>query len=327
MVNWDRIKEYGWELKNKDQARILSLDGGGIRGIYIAQLLAEIEKDTGKSIHSFFDLIVGTSTGGIIALALSIGIPAQEIVELYMDNSKKIFKPLHKLFFKKIPYASCKYDNSGLQELVKQKFKEKKLKDAMVMLCITSVEHRNAEPKVYKTPHNEKIHVDGEKEMWKVAMVTSAAPTYFPASYEFADACNLDGGLWANNPVMVGILEALDNKCSLEKIKVLSIGTGENPYNIQNDVAAYGNLLRWKSDFINLFMNVQTRAAHNSAKYLIKDNLTRIDFLIQKEYCKIDLDSTDKKSLQELKRNASYDFQCNYRNGENIFEKFFKVKL
>lgn len=92
MLNWDEIKYNGWKPKKDDFLRVLSIDGGGIKGVFPARYLALVERETGKKINEYFDLIVGTSTGGIIALALSIGIPAKEIENLYGNNAKKHLK-------------------------------------------------------------------------------------------------------------------------------------------------------------------------------------------------------------------------------------------
>ena len=321
MLNWEKIKLEGWKPKNGEYFKILSIDGGGIRGLFPAQYLANIENSTGKKINESFDLIIGTSTGGIIALGLSIGIPASKIVELYENNAGDIFKQtlFNKIFKKFGMLFKNSYTNKSLIKLLIDTFDGKKMLDADVMLCIPSLEHTKARPKVYKTPHNTKYHWDQNLEMWKVALATSAAPLYFPPATE--DGCKLDGGLWANNPILVGITESLHHNIPLEKIKILSIGTGENLYSGDDSIFKNGGLLSWKTNLVDIFMNAQCYAAENTAKYLInEDNLVRINFTSSK---KIGLDCLNKSCLEELKREADISFMNTFKNNQNVENKFF----
>jgi patatin-like phospholipase/acyl hydrolase len=322
MLDWDRIKQEGWKPKNGKEFRILSIDGGGIRGLFPAQYLANIEEATGKKINECFDLIVGTSTGGIIALGLSIGIPAKEIAELYEINGKDIFKPtLYRRFLGRFGLAfKYSYTNKKLIKLLSDIYDGKKMIDADVMLCIPSLEHDKAKPKVYKTPHNTKYHLDEKLEMWKVALATSAAPLYFPPATD--DGCKLDGGVWANNPILVGITEALHHNIKLDDIKILSIGTGENLYLADNTIPISGGLRSWKLNIVELFMNAQSYAAENTASYLIKkNNLIRINFTSRK---KLGLDCVSENCLAELKLEANNLFRDTFRNKSNVEDNFFK---
>ncbi|HBJ2623057.1 TPA: patatin-like phospholipase family protein [Clostridium botulinum] len=323
MLDWDKIKSEGWKPKNGECLKILSIDGGGIRGLFPAQYLANIEKATGKKINEFFDLIVGTSTGGIIALGLSVGIAAENISKLYENHATDIFKPslFNKIFKKTGMIFKNSYSNKALINLLINIFDGKKIIDSDVMLCIPSLEHNKAKPKVYKTPHNTKYHWDQNLEMWKVAQATSAAPLYFPPAME--DGCKLDGGLWANNPILVGITEALHHNIKSENIKVLSIGTGENLYSGDNSIFKHGGLFSWKTNILDVFMNAQSYAAENTSNYLIKkDNLIRINFTSVK---KIDLDCVSKSCLEELKLEADNSFKDTFKNNQNVEKNFFET--
>lgn len=323
MLDWEKIKKEGWKPKSGGSLRILSIDGGGIRGLFPAQYLANIEEATGKHINEFFDLIVGTSTGGIIALGLSVGIPARQIAELYEDKAKEIFKPtLSNRIFKKFGMVfKNSYTNKALINLLKSTFEGKKMRDADVMLCITSVNHDKAKPKVYKTPHDKKYHWDEKLDMWEIAQATSAAPLYFPPANE--DGYKLDGGIWANNPVLVGITEALHHEIKLENIKILSIGTGQNLYSGGDSIFKCGGLMSWKTNILELFMSAQSYSAENIAKQLIKgDNLIRINFTSSK---KIGLDSVGDSYIKELKCEANNSFKETFRNNQNVEKEFFEI--
>lgn len=321
---WDKIHENGWD---KEEIRVLSIDGGGIRGIFAARYLSKIEADIKKPIHEYFDLITGTSTGGIIALALAQGIPACEIETLYTENADKIFKPKNLLLSKLGPLNklfSCSYDNTELKILLSKILGDAKIKDAYTFLCIPAVEHSKAKPKVFKTPHNKNLHVDANKRMVDIALSTAAAPTYFKAHSIEGHDCNLDGGLWANNPVLVGIAEAVHNGIALNNIKVLSIGTGANIYNANNRSAVNGGLLSWNKKLIDVILNVQAEGALFTAKHLIGENLRRIDFVPSRE---LSLDSISKEDLDYMKHEADTVFARTYKNDVHIFNSFFKEAL
>ncbi|WP_416044591.1 CBASS cGAMP-activated phospholipase [Clostridium tyrobutyricum] len=326
MLNWDEIKENGWKPKNDEYLRVLSIDGGGIRGVFPAKYLALIENKTGKKINEYFDLIVGTSTGGIIALALSVGIEAGNIENLYVKNAKSIFKKklIARIFGKKVGMLlGSLYDNKILTKLLKETFKDYKIIDADTMLCIPSIEHIKAMPKVYKTPHNKLFHMDKDMYMWQVALATSAAPFYFPPACGIDDGCKLDGGLWANNPVNVAIAEAIFHGIPLNKIKVLSIGTGDQMYTASNNIAESSGLVNWRTNIIDLTMNAQSYSADNMAKYLIgNENLIRINFQSPK---KLDLDSVEEEKIKILQHEADDMFKKTYRNEDNVESKFFSI--
>ena len=224
MINWDDVKSNGWRPRKNNEFRILSLDGGGMKGVFPAKYLSDIEEQISMPIHHYFDLIAGTSTGGIIALGLANNISAKEMLDLYLKRGKEIFGKRRNL----IPISIIKshYDNLGLINVLQETFKDKLLRDAHSLVCIPSIEHHKANPKVYKTPHHPHYIRDGNIEMWKIALATSAAPVFLPAATINDGECKIDGGLWANNPVLIAISEAIHLGYTLDQIKVLSIGTG-----------------------------------------------------------------------------------------------------
>lgn len=319
-MDWGEIKK-GWCSK-RDTFRILSIDGGGIRGIFPAEYLANVENEVATPIHEYFDLIVGTSTGGIIALAVSMGIPAKEIVRLYVEEGKRIFSSSLRL----IPvrhirmFIKSQYSNKHLQAQLKATFKEAKMKDANTMLCIPSIEHHKAMPKVFKTPHNGHLHIDQDLYMWQVALATSAAPFYFPPYSVEDNDCKLDGGLWANNPVIIGVAEAVRNGIRLEDIKVLSIGTGNNVYTAGRTAARINSLFSWRSNIIDLAMNAQSEGYRFTAEYLLGNNHKRINTNLSK---KVGLSSTSQKSIGLLLHEAKTQFAQTFKNGPNIYQEFF----
>jgi len=198
--------------------KILSIDGGGIKGLYSASVLARIEEKTNKKLGDHFDMLCGTSTGGLIALALSIGIPAQEIADMYYDKGRKIF-PIseykiirffqRKWQFVKQLLVKGKFSAAPLTEILTDMFGAHTMGDANNLLNVPSYNLLTGMPRVFKFPHKEgKYFMDKDIKMVDVALATSAAPTYLPI-HEHRNVLYADGGLWANNPALTGLLEAL----------------------------------------------------------------------------------------------------------------------
>ncbi len=202
--------------------RILSLDGGGIKGVYTAALLAALERNHlgGESVARHFDLVAGTSVGGLIALILAAGSSAQAALDLFLRHGEAIFQPTSRRLLR------AGHSSEPLHAAAQELLGGRVLGDSSLRLCIPAVNAKRGEPCIFKTPHHPDFHFDADKAMVDVAMATAAAPTFFKA-HQTDDYVLLDGGLIANNPVMVAAVDALT--CfALERrrIRILSIGTG-----------------------------------------------------------------------------------------------------
>ena len=258
--------------------RILSLDGGGIRGIFTAAILAELESTYlgGAPVTEYFDLIAGTSTGGILALGLASGMGASELLDLYMTRGKEIFPPQRRGIRKLRQYLFTGYAREPLDQILGELLGDKKLRDSRVRLCIPSLDWKYGDVYVFKTPHHPDFKKDGAEPMTKVAAATSAASSYLKPvedGYIFAD-----GGVWANNPIMVGLVEALSSfKTSRNSIAILSIGCGQHPYTIGRLQKWLGGRLLW-STIIFAAMHLQSMNALGQAGLLIgRDQIIRLD--------------------------------------------------
>jgi len=198
---------------------ILSIDGGGIKGLYSAAFLAGLENRFGKESYHCFDLIAGTSTGGILALAIAAKLPALDIVEFYKEWGTRIF---HTNFSITRNLFRASYSNKPLIKALKEVFKDLKIKDVYthdkdIALCIPAIDIIQGTPIVFKTPHHPELSRDNEQYLWEIALATSSAPTIFPVANIRQPGANveklyIDGGLWANNPSMVALTEALTYK-------------------------------------------------------------------------------------------------------------------
>lgn len=266
--------------------RILSIDGGGIKGVFSASYLAEIERRflDGQSIASHFDMITGTSTGGIIALALASGMSARQAAEIYTQRGSVIFPKGGGILDLPRWFRRPKHDQSVLKDELLKVFGEHLLDDATTRLVIPSFEGRYGEPYIYKTPHHPDYKKDRHAKAAHVALHTSAAPSYYPG-VENDGHIMIDGGIWANNPVMNAVVDALAcYDLPRENIRVLSIGTGDEGLGLDKDVAR-GGLLRWIFPGLGkapmIFRAAAKAQSHNALgqAYLLvgKQNVVRID--------------------------------------------------
>ena len=260
--------------------RILSVDGGGIKGIFPAAVLASLEQECldGETIGDYFDLIAGTSTGGIIALGLGAGLTASEILQMYLDEGHQVFPSRERGPIGKVRRLfRARYDRRPLDELLSQRLGHKTLRESRHRLLIPSTEGRYGEVWVFKTPHHPSYILDGDQRMSSVAAATSAAPTYF-TPFEQRGHTFLDGGIWANNPTMAALVEALSCfTVGREDVRILSIGCGQKPFQITEGQTQDSGMVHWRS-IIEVAMHLQSVTAVNQAGLLIgRERVTRID--------------------------------------------------
>jgi uncharacterized protein len=260
--------------------RILALDGGGLLGAFSASVLVRLEELCEKrSIVEHFDLITGTSTGGIIAIGLAMGVPATDILKFYRNDGPKIFpkygrsrawvRSLRTIF-------RPKFRAGPLRKAIGQVVGERTLSEAQTRLVVPAYEASPGRVYVFKTPHADPRH--SATIAADVALATSAAPTYFPAHAMPNDqGTYIDGGVWANCPVVVGITEAVKFcERSLADIDMLSIGTTSYPFRI-GDAALKGGYFGWAPQVIETFMFGQVQGAVATAECLLRDRFLRID--------------------------------------------------
>ena len=249
--------------------QILSLDGGGIKGVFTAALLAAIEDDLKITIVDHFDLIAGTSTGGIIALGLGLGLSPREILRFYLEHGGAIFPNAGGTWNKLRHHFTRKYSHEPLQRALKDSFKDKLFGHSTKRLVIPSYNLGDDDVYIFRTPHHERLRRDYKIPAWKVASATSAAPTYFPSFCDIDSQRLIDGGMWANNPSMVALVEAYGPLgIPLTSIHLLSIGTTDE---INDRVSTLDNAGKsgWASQAIDVAFRGQTIAARNQAKFLL----------------------------------------------------------
>ncbi len=260
--------------------RILSIDGGGIKGVFPAAFLAAIERSIGKRIADHFDLLVGTSTGGIIALGLGLGFTAEEMLNFYQTHGPKIFPSSwwQRMTRGARGLVQSRYDASVLRTALEDVFGDRKLGDAKKHLVIPATSANTGDVYIYKTPHHSRFQIDQHESAVNVALATAAAPTYFPAHVAPTGVTLLDGGLWANNPIMVGVVEAIAIlEQPREAIRVLSLGCTTTPMRLSAFARRTGGLAAWAKPAVAWVMRGQAVTATNQAGLLLgKQNVLRI---------------------------------------------------
>lgn len=193
---------------------ILAVDGGGFKGLYSAALLNVLETAYGP-LTDHVDLLCGTSTGALIVLPLSLGKSTNDVIAFYKGWGPKIFPDPGKFgaVSRKIRLLLHKsqYNDVALKQAAAAVLGENRLKDALVPVCIPSFDTAATRPRVFKTDHASELTRDRDLFMWQVAVATAAAPTFFPIATVDEGVRRgfyADGGIWANNPALIGLVEA-----------------------------------------------------------------------------------------------------------------------
>ncbi|HEY9834078.1 MAG TPA: CBASS cGAMP-activated phospholipase [Stenomitos sp.] len=248
--------------KMSNLIKILSIDGGGVRGIIPAKVLAEIEERTGKRIAEIFDLIAGTSTGGILTLGLAKaderGKPyytASDLVSLYKEESEIIF-PLT-LFSKFKALFNTKYSSKPLEQVLHKYFGETRLSEALTEVLIASYELKQCDPFFFRR-FNAIEKPSRNFKMVEVARAACAAPTYFePLHLKTSDRTYvfIDGGVFANNPAMFAYTEAKARHKDATKFLVVSIGTGQLTNQLEYKQVKKWGQLEWAQPILSVFFD------------------------------------------------------------------------
>lgn len=262
--------------------RILSIDGGGIRGIIPAMVLTELERKTGRAVCEMFDLIAGTSTGGILALALALPRhtdnpeekflgprSARDLVRLYEDKGETIFsRSAWRAFSSLGNLTDEKYSHRGLEEVLKQYFgEETMLSEVQTDVLIPSYELERRIPFFFKSRNAKFKPESHDFPAWEIARGTSAAPTYFePHKLEARDEKDyfalVDGGIFANNPAMCAFVEALSDGRDIESVLMVSLGTGELTHRLAYEDTVNWGLARWAQPILDSALSGVSDSVH-----------------------------------------------------------------
>jgi len=319
--------------------KILAIDGGGIRGIIPAMVLAEIEKRTQKPIFQLFDVIAGTSSGGILALGLTkpplpskqsdnlsaVQYSAKDLLEIFVEYGAEIF---YEPFFEKILgqiediFVQPKYSSEGREEILKQYFGDSPLENNLKEVFVTSYDIEQRIP-IFFTNKPEKQETESRKfrklckglTLTDAALATSATPTYFaPHHVPTCDNPNgyytlVDGGLFANNPAHLAIMEAQISRkqqkqvMNMDDILLVSLGTGSltsvYPY---NDVKNWG-LLQWSRPLLNMVFDGGSEVVAGELERLFESNNseTKSSYYRFQTFLKSELEAIDNPKPENIR--------------------------
>jgi patatin-like phospholipase/acyl hydrolase len=253
--------------------RILSFDGGGIKGVCTVSLLQRLNDEWPGYLEKV-DLFAGTSTGGLIALCLAAGMPLDSIKNLYVCDGKEIFK---RSWAHWCGLTGSKYTNKGLRKVVGKTFGDLRLGDLKRKVMIPSFDLKSSNPPHDWKPkffHNFGDDRDDPVLVSDVAMYTTAAPTYFPAVDGY-----IDGGVIANNPSMAAICQAMDERygdeAKVDDVVLLSIGTGATHNHINRSDFNFGAFD--VSRIVNILLSGTESVPDYQCHVILGDNYLRID--------------------------------------------------
>lgn len=272
------------QLRTGKSFKILSIDGGGIRGLYSSTILEHLEQRFGP-VSDYFDMICGTSTGGLIALALALKIPAKEISMMYEKQGHRIFPKINKLWgIIRQTLWKGKYSDKALKEIFSEVFGENKVEDLDNLVCIPSYSFTDARPWVFKRDHG-KLDRDNKITLVDVALATTAAPTYFPLceipGYNHKQF--IDGGVWANNPTLVGVIEALTYFVGRDKefssVEILSVSSLNSTSGKPVGLKRQRSFVKWRNDLFDTSLIGQSHFTDYFMNKLCEMNDIKINYL------------------------------------------------
>jgi len=295
--------------------QILSLAGGGIRGAFITSYLKELEVKLGRPIAECFDLIAGTSTGGIIAAGLAHGHSAAKMHDFYVRYGASIFAEwpcykatgLNRFIYPTINWISKKRSGKNIDVAFRPRFSPEALEKSLyegfkddiladikcTRLIMPAVNLTKGEPHIFRSNHLPKaLHNQNIKIVDAIA-ATTAAPTYFPHR-QIGEHAYVDGGVWAADPSMLAVAEAIriqqfeknldpNAPISTNNIHVLSVGTGKSEFSMSppgNDAG----LIYWATRIADVMGTSQSQGVHLPMKFFLGDRYRHVNFRMTEDW-------------------------------------------
>ncbi|WP_035604380.1 CBASS cGAMP-activated phospholipase [Hylemonella gracilis] len=302
---------------------VLALSGGGYRGLYTATVLAELERALGKPLAKHFDLICGTSVGGLLALGLAKEISAADLKALFEKRGCEIFGKRTLLRRVLGFWWKAKHTHDGLRTVLKDTFKDDLIGHLKHPVLIPAVNYTTGRGQFFKTPHYKTFETDLHMSLVDTALATAAAPVYFPL-FRNHRGVFADGGLVGNAPGLFGLHEIRtffpDGKVA--NVRVMSIGTMTIGATIRGNAPLDQGLLRWKAGLFNLVISAQA----SSVNYMLLQSLGTDYFLIDDEATPDqskdvkDLDVVTQASTNTLRDRAMHAAQKSL--GDQRFQAF-----
>jgi uncharacterized protein len=262
---------------------MLCLDGGGIRGILAVIVLQALEEELQKPVASIFDCLAGTSTGSIIAASAAVEIKMDHVLNNYLLFGEKIFtKQATVGLFKHV------YTDRYLRRLLKKSFGEVTLETIEKPLLIPTVDITHGRPFIFRSNFGNPESKDLSIKLWDAVLSSCSAPVYFPPNNVGNEYLSVDGGLWANNPSLVCITEAIHHfQKDLKDIHILSLGTGlqridfsiteRKKWGVNLWMPFHFPTLRVTPKLIDLALHLSSESITYHSQLLLKERYLRIN--------------------------------------------------
>lgn len=257
---------------------VLALSGGGYRGLYTATVLADIEERLGHPIASHFDLICGTSAGGMLALGLAAEIPAPELKAMFENEGNRIFGCRSLMRRLLGGWLTAKHDSAGLREVLTDRFQEKTIGDLKHRVLVPAVNYSTGRGQFFKTPHHPTFEMDHRMKIVDVALATAAAPVYFPLARNNRGVF-ADGGLVGNAPGLFGLHEVKTFLAPNQdaRIRVLAIGTMTIGATVRGGASLDRGFGKWRGGLFDLVISAQESSVDYMLRQSLADNYFQID--------------------------------------------------
>jgi len=325
--------------------KILTIDGGGMKGLYSATILHHLEKELreahGEEVRlvDFTDMICGTSTGGLIALALSLRIPTETICSFYAQHGPRIFgQARSKWSFVRQVCFRGKFSDETFRSALEELFGDRKVGDSACLLCIPTYDYTHGTYGVFKFDHKEgALCRHNDISMVDVALATSAAPTFFPLAEisSLSETQYVDGGVWANNPALVGFAEAIwyfvGPGNAYDKVQLLSLASLNNVSGAPPLVRRERSFVDWAGELFDLGLIGQSEFTDVFLGLLDKKAWVPLDYtripspaVSGRQVSFVKLDSADSKSIA-LFRQFGEEMYYRMRNNKGV-RRFFGSK-
>lgn len=287
--------------------KVLALSGGGYRGLYTAKILADVEDTISAPIATRFDLITGTSIGGILALALALEIPASKMVEIFVKHGGELFSKRFSLF----GLLRAPYSPGPLKALLAKEdlFGNRLLGACKHPVLIPAINYTTGQAVMFKTAHHPDLRRDHLMSMVDVALATSAAPSYFPR-HRCDNNQYVDGGLFANSPAALGLHEATEYfGQNMSDIHVLSVGSMSSRFTVDARRSPSGGAFDWggwnplnmPKRLFSLSISVQEVLSCHMLSHRLADRYLHIDDTLSDERSRaVALDKTDDAAREIL---------------------------
>lgn len=290
--------------------RVLSIDGGGIRGVIPAAVLVELERRSGKKAWDLFDLVAGTSTGGIIACGLARGVPAQDMLDVYLKHGSEIFSRRWRTYF---GISGPRYSDVALRSILERVLGAKTLLSEVVqpeLLVVSYFVSVKGKPELGKSSYHFKSYqargnllgksgslgADYDFKLVDVCLATSAAPTYFPTakavSVSGLTRYMIDGGMHENNPVLAAVASAMQ-RWPGEEIRALSLGTGANDKALDGEASRGWGAAAWARHLLDVAMDGTQDDADYHAEELPGFDVDRVQTILPENTTAMDDASPD----------------------------------